>query len=182
MIDPRGNGSRLEAFKRAATYAPLPAPFYVGRRLPTRLPRRPVFQDFVDELADLGTELGQQRITRAGGPIVFPYLAAHDFLRRDKYAAVLERVQQRIHRPGSDVVAVALELLHHFHAEDAFLGSVMQHMDADEREKHIAHDLPADETGHAPVLPDSTSRARGAGPAMHCATPGIISARRPVPT
>src|SRR4051794_38890349 len=59
-------------------------------------------------------------------------------LARSQIPLLLEIVQQRIQRPGTDPVPVAREFFRHPQAEDRLLHSVMQHVQTDRARVQVA--------------------------------------------
>ena len=97
-----------------------------------------LFVEFVVELVDFVSGLFEGAFS-GGGNSVDPASSSFDAIEGGtEKAGTFESMQKGIKRAWSDAVAMVLEFLHHGKTEDGLMGSVKQHMDADEAIEEFA--------------------------------------------
>src|SRR5207249_2087169 len=99
------------------------------------LPGVAVLGDLLDELSDLRSRLLQRTLPQRRDAVVLAHLALDDALLALEVSVGLEAVQERVQRPGRQLVLVARQLLEEPHAVQGALARVVQHVDLDESEE-----------------------------------------------
>ena len=77
-----------------------------------------------------------------------PPLPVDELMLRSQYAVLFKRVEHWVKRPRAKVIAVSMQLFHHFKPEDRSFRRVMKNMHTSKGQDEVPLDLRSHHVGH----------------------------------